>query len=282
MLDPLIPDWFGYSVAVLLGVVVGSFLNVCIWRLPRDESLTHPGSHCPDCNSPLKAIDLIPIFSFLMQGGKCRYCKGRISWRYIGIESLTGAYFAFVYYQFNWTVQSLVFALFGAMLIATFFIDLEHYIIPDQLNIFGVVLGVAYDGWKIATGQSGWYSSLFGWEVPIPQSIVGIVVCSGTFLLIAIVSYYVFKKEGMGGGDVKLAAAVGALLGATHAMVSFFVAVILGTVIGVSLIALKKKGRRDYVPFGPFMVAGAYTVMFFWGTIERIWAWYLNYVGLGS
>jgi leader peptidase (prepilin peptidase)/N-methyltransferase len=280
--QPWIPDWFGYSVAVLLGIVVGSFLNVCIWRLPRDESLSHPGSHCPDCNTPLKAIDLVPIFSFLVQGGKCRYCKRPISWRYIGIESLTGAYFAFVYYCFNWSVQSLVFALFGAALIATFFIDLEHYIIPDQLNIFGVAIGIAHDGWNIATGVSDWHSNFFGWDIPIPESIMGVIVGGGVFVLIAVVSYYMFKKEGMGGGDIKLAAAIGANVGASHAMVSFFVAVLLGTVIGVSLIALKKKGRKDYVPFGPFMVAGAYSVMFFWNSIEHVWAWYLNRVGLGS
>lgn len=227
-------------------------------------------------------MDLVPLFSFLVQRGKCRYCKAPISWRYIGVESLTGVYFAFVYHQLGWSMETLVFALFGASLIATFFIDLEHYIIPDQLNIFGIALGLAFDGWKIASGQSDWHTNLFGWDAPIPESIVGILACGGIFLLIAIVSYYVFKKEGMGGGDIKLAAAIGAIVGASHAMISFFVAVLLGTVIGVSLIVSKKKGRKDYVPFGPFMVAGAFTVMFFWNSLMQVWTWYLNRAGLGG
>jgi leader peptidase (prepilin peptidase) / N-methyltransferase len=286
------PEWLGAAIALIYGTVVGSFLNVCIWRMPRDESIAKPASHCPQCNTPLRAWDMVPLISFLVQGRRCRYCKTPISWRYFGVELLTGAYFVFAYYMVVKTgtsaeyVKFLAYALFGASLIAIFFIDLEHYIIPDQLSVFGIVLGVAYDAIGLATGKSDAYMRPYSIpvpglssDIPLPQSIVGILVCGGAFLAIAIISYYVFKKEGMGGGDVKLAAAVGAVLGWKLAMLSFFLAVFLGSVIGVGLIVAKKKSRKDYVPFGPMMVAGAVIAMFYGKYIIHAWMVYSGLAG---
>lgn len=270
------PLWFGLSVALLYGAIVGSFLNVCIWRLPRDESLVSPGSHCPKCDTLLKARDNVPLFSFLIQRCKCRYCGEPITWRYFVIELLTSLYFGAVYLHFGWTVESIVFALFGATLIAIFVIDLEHYIIPDQLNIFGIVVGVGYDVVRILRTHN-WHTHIFGLNVPLPQSIVGIILCGFAFLAIAIISYYIFKKEGMGGGDVKLAAAVGALLGAQSAMWSFMIAVFFGTIIGLALMASKSKGRKDYVPFGPFMVVGAFIMMFYGNYVWQLWGLYMKW-----
>lgn len=271
----------------LLGAATGSFLNVCIWRMPREESIVHPGSHCTRCNTSLSAADNIPLISFLLLRGKCRYCGAPISPRYFAIELLTAVYFLFTYYWFviagSFTSDAMRYiafadaALFGAAMIAIFFIDLEHFIIPDELNIFGIVLGLVANGIAIATGNAGWTTNILGFQIPLPASIVGILVCGGVFLLITVASYFVFKKDAMGGGDIKLAAAVGANLALGPALLSFFLAVVMGSIIGVALILSRKKSRKDYLPFGPMMVAGALIAMFYGQELIRAW---MNYSGL--
>ena len=271
----------------LLGAATGSFLNVCIWRMPREESIVHPGSHCTRCNTSLSAADNIPLISFLLLRGKCRYCGAPISPRYFAIELLTAVYFLFTYYWFviagSFTSDAMRYiafadaALFGAAMIAIFFIDLEHFIIPDELNIFGIVLGLVANGIAIATGNAGWTTNILGFQIPLPASIVGILVCGGVFLLITVASYFAFKKDAMGGGDIKLAAAVGANLALGPALLSFFLAVVMGSIIGVALILSRKKSRKDYLPFGPMMVAGALIAMFYGQELIRAW---INYSGL--
>ncbi|MFA6666248.1 MAG: prepilin peptidase [Armatimonadota bacterium] len=271
----------------LLGAATGSFLNVCIWRMPREESIVHPGSHCTRCNTSLSAADNIPLISFLLLRGKCRYCGAPISPRYFAIELLTAVYFLFTYYWFviagSFTSDAMRYiafadaALFGAAMIAIFFIDLEHFIIPDELNIFGIVLGLVANGIAIATGNAGWTTNILGFQIPLPASIVGILVCGGVFLLITVASYFVFKKDAMGGGDIKLAAAVGANLALGPALLSFFLAVVMGSIIGIALILSRKKSRKDYLPFGPMMVAGALIAMFYGQELIRAW---MNYSGL--
>lgn len=268
----------GMTIALVFGLVVGSFMNVCIWRLPRDESLSQPGSHCPRCNTLLKPWDLVPLFSFLLQGCKCRYCGAKISWRYFGVELLTGVYFALTFWRFHLSADFLVYALFGASLIAIFFIDMEHYIIPDQLSLFGIGIGIVRDigGWISGNPSHQPFHLL---SIPIPGSIIGILACGGAFLAIAIVSWYIFKKEGIGGGDIKLAAAIGANMVLGAAFLSFFIAVFLGSIIGIALIAMKLKSRRDYVPFGPFLVVGAFIAMFYGKQIILMW---LRYCGIDA
>jgi leader peptidase (prepilin peptidase)/N-methyltransferase len=203
------------------------------------------------------------------------------------VELLTAVYFLFAYYwfvvagSFSSDVMRIVTfadaALFGAAMIAIFFIDLEHFIIPDELNVFGIVLGLVANGIAIATGNAGWTTNVLGLQVPLPASIVGIVVCGGVFLLITVSSYFAFKKDAMGGGDIKLAAAVGANLALGSALLSFFLAVVMGSIIGVGLILSKRKSRKDYLPFGPMMVAGALIAMFYGQELIRAW---MNYAGL--
>ena len=287
---PTMPEWLGVLIAFIYGTVVGSFLNVCIWRLPRDESIIQPGSHCPHCQTLLRPWDLIPLFSFLLQRCRCKYCGAPISWRYFGVELITGIYFALTYHWFGpragyppyWIVDFFAYALFGASLIAIFFIDLEHYIIPDQLSLFGIAVGFLHDVVKIITGTHQLakvpipFTSL---KIPLPASVVGIVVCGGSFLLLAIVSYYVFRKEAMGGGDIKLAAAIGANVALGAAMLSFLLAVFIGGIIGIGLIVFGKKTRKDYVPFGPMMVAGAFIVVFYGTDLLRLFEYYVcNYI----
>ena len=274
------PEWLCVSIAFIYGTVVGSFLNVCIWRLPKGESIINPGSHCPRCDALLGVRDLVPLLSFLAQRCKCRYCGAPISWRYFSVELLTGAYFGLLYLWFGWSVDFVAYALFGASLIAIFFIDLEHWIIPDELSVAGIAIGLTRDGIGLAAGSRElcWLPIPgLGRGIPIPQSVVGVLACGCVFFAIAVISYYVFKKEGMGGGDIKLAAAIGANLVLGQAMLSFFLAVTLGSVIGIALIVAKMKTRKDYVPFGPMMVAGAMVVIFYGEEILQIWR---DYVGL--
>lgn len=273
-------DWAALLLAFIFGIIVGSFLNVCIWRLPREESLVEPGSHCPNCDTPLKAWDLVPLFSFLIQGCKCRYCKQPITWRYFFVELATGIYFILVYLKFGLGIDFAAYSLFGASLIAILFIDLEHFIIPDQLSIFGIVVGIGRDIANIYTGRvKPFHIPIPGvdYSIPLPQSIAAILVCGGSFLLIAIVSYYIYKKEGIGGGDVKLAAAIGANLLMGQAALSFFLAAIIGGVIAIYLLINKKKTGQDYVAFGPMMVIGAFIAMFYGKEIVR---WWLGLYGL--
>jgi leader peptidase (prepilin peptidase) / N-methyltransferase len=296
----LLPPWMGGSIAFLYGIVVGSFLNVCIYRLPEDESIVHPPSHCPKCGAKLKAVDLVPLLSFLFLGRKCRYCGAPISWRYFTIELITGLMFVACYLTFGYTIDFFPYVLFLSALIVAFVVDLEHFIIPDQVPIAGVIIGIGRDIAHIIAGDGGVTRISVPFtnvHFPMLSSVVGIVVCGGLFYLIAWSSFYVFRpkdEEGqedyegaMGGGDVKLAAAMGAVLGALPALASFLIAVLLGTVFGVALIVAKslseKRGVpwRTAIPFGPYMVAGAAAVIFFTPQLHALWAAWVRLITLG-
>jgi leader peptidase (prepilin peptidase)/N-methyltransferase len=270
------PIWLGAAICFIYGAVVGSFLNVIIYRLPKDESIIYPPSHCPQCDTRLRAWDLAPIFSFLLMGRRCRYCHTPISWRYLGVETLTGLLAVGLYLKYGFSVEFFIFAFFSAALIAVFFIDLDHLIIPDELVIIGIVLGIARDVIGLVMHEPGWgLISLpvpfTGFEVPMLRSIAGMVACGVIFYTIAVVSEWAFKKEAMGGGDIKLAAAVGANLAIMQALLSFFVAVFVGSVIGIGLMVLGRKGRRDYLPFGPMMVIGVWAVLLFYTQLIAAW-----------
>ncbi len=266
------------------GLVVGSFLNVLIYRMPREEPVTTPPSHCPACGARLRARDLFPLVSFLIQGCRCRYCKAPISWRYFGVELLTGVLFTLVIGARGFTLDSILVCLFVATLIATFFIDLEHYIIPDELNLAGVLIGVTRDALGGFTHDPSWALARipipFSGEVMhAPRSLMGAITCAALLYGIAWLGSVVFKKEAMGMGDVKLAAAFGANLTGGAVLIAFFVAVGLGAVIGLLLMATGLRGRDDMVPFGPFLVTGA-LVALFWGA--PLFHWYLRQVGLAG
>ena len=297
----MLPIWMGSLIAFVYGTVVGSFLNVCIYRLPAEESIVDPPSHCPKCNRRLRAADLVPLFSFLLLGRKCRYCGAPISWRYFGVELLTGVLFVAVYLRYGFTIDFFAYVLFVSALLIAFFVDLDHFIIPDQVPIAAVIIGVGKDIAHIIAGDGrGLISIPLPWtdfSLPMLPSVIGIVVCGGIFYLIAWVSFYVFRPKdkealaeyegAMGGGDVKLAAGTGAVLGAVPALVSFFLAVILGTLFGVTWLVLKsraeKKGMpwRTELPFGPYMVAGALLVMLAYPQLQALWALWIDFVVTG-
>ncbi|MCC6442310.1 MAG: prepilin peptidase [Armatimonadetes bacterium] len=278
------PEPIGIIIAFVYGAIVGSFLNVCIYRMPHDLSVAKPGSHCPHCQTPLRAWDLVPLLSQVALRAKCRYCKAPISWRYFGIEFLTALCFASLYWLYvlqegSW-LNFISYALFSAALVAIFFIDLEHYIIPDQLNLFGLGVGVAADIAGLALKEHSFaHLPVPGLEaqIPIPRSLIGLVICGGIFYLIAEAGTRIFKKEAMGGGDIKLAAAIGAVLPLGMALLSFFIAVTVGSVLGVGLMALRRKQADSQLPFGPMMVLGVFIVFYFG---QGIIDWYLTVTGL--
>jgi len=288
------PFWLGTAIVFVYGTVVGSFLNVCICRMPNDESVIKPPSHCPKCGTRLKAVDLVPLISFLALGRKCRYCGAPIGWRYFIVELTTGLVFVALYAKYQFRPDFFAFALFSAALIAVFFIDLDHWIIPDQLSIFGIGVGVVRDVYGLVVGEPG-HSVLYvripftAAHVPMLWSIAGLVICGAVFYAIAVLGELAFKKEAMGGGDIKLAAAVGAVfagsvttwLGIGLALLSFFVAVFVGSVIGIGMkIARRGERKESYLPFGPMMVIGVLVTVFLGNQIISAYLAYLHRGGM--
>jgi len=254
----LLPRVLLYGTIFALGSIVGSFLNVCIYRLPRDRSIVSPPSHCPQCGARLRALDLVPLFSFLALGRKCRFCGGPIGWRYFTVELITGALFLAAWFASGESLQVVPDWIFVAAVIAVVFTDLDHMIIPDGLVVAALVAGVASWGIAAASGQLALLSVLLPWEgIAFPRWVAGGVVGLVVFIGVRAFSQLLFRREGMGLGDVKLAAAIGAMLGPGMAMLSFGLAVATGAVVGLALIALRVRRRMEYLPFGPFLAVAA-------------------------
>jgi leader peptidase (prepilin peptidase)/N-methyltransferase len=239
---------------VVAGLLIGSFLNVVIARVPRGGSLVHPGSACPGCGAAIAWYDNIPILSFVLLRARCRACAMPIPWRYPLVEAITGGLFAAAAWRFGPTPDAVVAAALLAVLVALTAIDLEHQILPDVITLPGILAGALAN---LATGR-----------VPWVESLIGIVVGGGVFLVIILAS-----GGGMGGGDMKLGAMLGAFLGWKVALLSVFVAVLIGGMLAVTLIATGIRGRKDPIPFGPFLAAGGAAGLF-WG--ERVVRWYLS------
>ena len=239
---------------VVAGLLIGSFLNVVIARVPERRSIWRPGSACPGCGAVIAWYDNIPILSFFVLLARCRACGTRISWRYPLIEAVTAALFAAAAWRFGPTPDAVVAAALLAVLVALTAIDLEHQIIPDVISLPGILAGTLAN---LATGRVPWLESL-----------MGIVVGGGVFLVIILAS-----GGGMGGGDMKLGAMLGAFLGWKVVLLAVFVAVVFGGILAVTLIATGLRGRKDPIPFGPFLAAGGAAGLF-WG--ERVVRWYLS------
>ena len=252
------------GVALGLGLIVGSFANVCIYRLPRQESVVWPGSHCPHCDVPIAWYDNIPLLSFVLLRGRCRRCAAPISWRYPVVEALTAALFVQSIAAFGPSLRAVQSMVLGTLLIIVFFVDLDHFIIPNRVTYPGTVVGLlftaALSGWRPAAGAAATAAAL-----------------GGAFVLINVVSARLLGEEGMGLGDAKLAAMIGAFLGWPNGAVAILLGVFLGGAVGVCLLALRLKGRREHIPFGPALAAGALGAMW-WG--PGLLHWYLGRVML--
>lgn len=234
----MFPEWT-VVVGFCLGAVGGSFLNMLIHRLPRNMSLWQPRSHCPSCEHPLGLLDLIPIFSFLLAGRKCRHCKQPISWRYFWVEVLSGAVWAGFWWQHliagEDAARFVVLALFGTLLLAAIFIDIAWYIIPDSINAWLLGIGLAYNGWLIYVGDSAAFTH------GIPSAVLGALVGVVVFWGIALFGRLLFRKDAMGHGDIKLARGIGAVLFVAPALLSFGLAVVVGAVFGAIQVLLRKR-----------------------------------------
>ncbi len=234
----------------VFGACIGSFLNVCIHRLPRDLSLAAPGSQCPECRSPIRWYDNIPLVSYALLGGRCRYCQGGISARYAGVEALTGLLFVWLYYWFCLRLHRpvgvfVVYAALTAALIAATFIDFDFHIIPNEITFSGIALAPAAS--FLAPEIHG--AGLSRWAA-VGHSLVGVLVGGGVVLAVALIGQVIFRKEAMGLGDVKLMAFVGGVTGWQVAVIAFFVAPFFGLLMGIP--NWIRKGRH-VIPYGPFL-----------------------------
>lgn len=234
----------------IYGLMIGSFLNVCIYRIPREESIAFPSSHCPKCSTSLKWYDNIPLLSYLSLLGKCRYCRTKISAQYPMVEFLNGMLYLILYNHFGLTLDFVFYALIFSVLVVITFIDLKEMVIPDILVLMILILSsihkfLNYVIYDISPG--------------ILNSLGGMFLAGGLFLAIVIIS-----RGGMGGGDVTLIGALGYILGMKFILMTIFLSFIFGAIISVFLLATKIKTRKDPIPFGPFIVLG-FSITVLWG-----------------
>ncbi len=243
-----------------LGIIVGSFLNVCIYRIPKKESIAYPPSHCNNCNKPLKCYDLIPIFSYLSLKGKCRYCGGRIAPRYPFVELLNGLLYLLLFHYFGLSLEFIFYSIVISVIIVISFIDYDEQIIPDGLVLFILIITVFYKLLEVLIFKLP-IASLWG-------NILGFLTGGILFLLIAIVS-----KGAMGGGDIKLISVLGLILGLKTTLLHIFLSFLIGAVFSLYLIISGKKGRKDAIPFGPF-INMAFIIAILYG--NSIINWYIS------
>jgi leader peptidase (prepilin peptidase) / N-methyltransferase len=245
----------------IFGLLVGSFLNVCICRIPVEQSIVSPGSHCPRCERPIRFYDNIPLMSYLILGGKCRYCRASISLQYPLIEGVTALSSLLLFLRFGPSLDYLFYFAFVAALITITVIDLYHQIIPDVISLPGLAVGLL--------------ASLILPEITFLNSVFGTLLGGGSLFLVATVYQWLFKREGMGGGDVKLLAMIGAFLGWKAVILTIFLSSLIGSVTGIALILVKGKDFKYAIPFGPFLSVGAVISLFYGESLMR-WYLYLN------
>jgi len=246
--------WALWLIWFALGSCLGSFLNVCIYRLPREQSIIRPRSRCTKCRRQIAAYDNIPFISYVILGGRCRHCRKRISLRYPLIEAMTGLATIAVFQRFGMSGVGLVYLAFVCALITASFIDLEFRIIPDEISLGGLVLGVIL---------SALIPSLHGTEsrwLALGRSVIGFLVGGGLLYGTGIIGDFIFKKESMGGGDIKLLAMAGSILGWKLVLLTFFISPMLAVIPGLVVLFVK---RSHVIPYGPFLSLGLVLSLFF-------------------
>ncbi len=244
--------------AFLFGAIIGSFLNVCILRIPEGESVVHPRSHCPGCHRLISWYDNFPILSFLILKGKCRHCKISISWQYPSIEFFSGLLAMACFYKFGIfqiPMAALWFVAFISPLIVISIIDLKLFLIPDVISLPFIGVGILVH--FLTTGMEHPLLSL-------SESAFGILAGGGFLLLISVIYEWIQKREGIGGGDIKLAAMIGAFLGWESVLLVLFLSSFLGSVVGIFLMMFSRFGFKSQLPYGPFIAAAA-LIQFFFG-----------------
>lgn len=257
--------WF--AVAAVFGAVVGSFLNVVILRLPREgASIAFPASHCPQCKRSLSWYENIPVLSYLVLRGRCRTCHCTISLQYPLVELVMAGLAVLVLQQFRLSFELFYYFVFCAALLVIIFIDIHHQIIPDRISLPGIVVGFAG---SFLTQAVTWQESGLG------------ILCGGGILYAVAFGYFTLtKREGMGGGDIKLLAMIGAFLGWQSLLYVVFASSVGGSIVGIAAMFRQKKGGQTRIPFGPFLAIAALSYLFMQQHIHLLWRWYLTTAGL--
>ncbi|MFQ5328955.1 MAG: prepilin peptidase [Thermodesulfobacteriota bacterium] len=242
------PDLLIQIFVFIFGAAIGSFLNVCIYRLPLKKSIVSPPSACPQCDRRLPFYDNIPILSYILLRGRCRGCGTSFSIRYLAVEFLTALMAVVIYAAFGPTYDALIYLLFVAALIVITFIDLDYQIIPDVISLPGIGAGTLASFFLIVPG--------------VINSLIGMIVGGGLLYIVATSYYLVTGREGMGGGDIKLLAMIGAFLGWKGVIVTVFAGSLVGAVLGSLIMAVTGRDSRYAIPFGPFLAMGAVIYLF--------------------
>ncbi|HCX64277.1 MAG TPA: prepilin peptidase [Eubacteriaceae bacterium] len=250
-------ELYASNVVFLLGLIIGSFLNVAIARIPKNQSVAYPPSHCPLCEHSLKPIDLIPLFSFLLLKGRCRYCGAPISPRYPLVEAINAFLFLAVVWRFGLEWSILVYFIVVSALVVASFIDLKYLMIPDRIHVLLIVTFVV--------------GNLMFQMIPWTDALLGALVGSIPLFLVVLLT----GGSGMGMGDVKLAFSLGWYLGMGGSLMMLFFSFIYGALISVFLLASKIKTKKDPIPFGPFIALAFLTVLFWY---ELLFYWYLGLI----
>lgn len=244
-----------YAIVFVFGLLIGSFLNVCIYRIPRKEDIVYTPSHCMNCGSRVKWYDLVPVLSYMILGGKCRNCKVKLSKQYPLIELSNGAAYLGIFYFLGFNYEAIMVSVLFSTLLVISMIDLKYQIIPDPISIFLMVVGIVYVGFFSKTYL---------------DSLIGFFAVSGILFIAGIIT-----GGNMGGGDIKLMAVCGFLLGWQNIIVALFVGSVIGSIVGLTLIVLKVNKKKQLIPFGPYLSAGIMIAALFGNQMIQ---WYLQLV----
>jgi leader peptidase (prepilin peptidase)/N-methyltransferase len=255
---PAFLKWYAFAV----GLCVGSFLNVCIYRLPAESSIVRPPSSCPRCGTRIRWYDNLPVISWILLRGRCRDCKTPISMRYPVVELLTGSFALVLWTRFGLDWQTLIYFVLVCLLLVITFIDIDHRIIPDIISLPGIPIGFAA---SFLLPNVSWLDAL-----------IGIAAGGGSLLAIALGYQLITGKDGMGGGDIKLLAMIGAFLGWKGVLFTIMASSFIGTLVGIVIMIRARKGMKLAIPFGPFLAIGAICYIFFG---PQLIEWYLYRLG---
>lgn len=259
-----------YLFVFIFGTIIGSFLNVCIFRIPLEQSIAFPPSHCMNCGKRLKWYDMFPIISWLILRGKCRFCGSKISYRYPLVEFATGIIFLAIYLKYGLAFQTIKFCVFASLIIVIGLIDMDTTDVYTSTIIFGIISAafliiIGYVLFKINLSV----------RISVFNYILGGAIGAGFILFIMLLACIVFKTQGMGSGDIEICLVCGLFLGTKNVIFMLFLSVLIGGIIGILLILLGKKKKTDYIPFGPFIaLSSIISIIFGQGIIN----WYLGMI----
>ncbi len=249
----------GYLIVFIFGAIIGSFLNVCIHRVPKRKSIVSPPSHCPECNNPISWFDNVPLLSYLILRAKCRHCGIKIRPRYFIVELITALTSVSLLYYLGLSISFFIYWLFSCALIAIIFIDIEHQIVPDVISIPGMFAGIVLIAANLLIS-----GATLGEVILTP--LLGVIAGGGSMYLMGFFGELVFKKEALGGGDVKLMAMIGAFLGWKLALLTFFMAPLLGSMAGIFI---KIRFKKDIMPYAPYISIAAFISLLYGNAILK-------------